>query len=173
LNSGRMADGGRTPGRRSLTERRIERIVNARSVTLGLAVTFVGLALVGAIVMRLADPDNFPSVGLGIWWALQTVTTVGYGDVVPTTTAGRFVGGVEMVLGVAFIAFVTAGVTSTVVQRGEAEAQEADRAERERSTQTIIDAVTQTKQALAELGERLEEIESKITKRGPSDKPNA
>ena len=55
----------------------------------GLSVTFVGLAFVGAIVIRIADPDNFPSLGLGIWWALQTVTTVGYGDVVPTTAVGR------------------------------------------------------------------------------------
>jgi voltage-gated potassium channel Kch len=142
-------------------------------VTLGLAATFVGLALVGAILTRIADSHNFPSVGLAFWWALQTVTTVGYGDVVPTTTAGRVVGGLEMVIGVAFIAFVTAGVTSTVLQRGEAEAKEAERAQREQSTQTIIDAVTQTRRGLAELGERLDQIESKITKSGPRGEPNA
>ena len=65
---------------------RVRRIANARSVTVGLAVAFVGLALVGAIVMRFADSENFPSVGLAMWWALQTVTTVGYGNVVPTTS---------------------------------------------------------------------------------------
>jgi len=102
-------------------------------------------------------------VGLAVWWALQTVTTVGYGDIVPTTTAGQVVGGIEMVIGVAFIAFVTAGVTSTVIQRGQAEAQEADRAQSERTTQTIIDALTQTRQAVAELGKRLDEIESKLS----------
>ncbi len=65
---------GPTPSRAqgSLIEKRVQRIANARSVTLGLAVTFVGLALVGAIVMRFADSDNFPSVGLATWWALQT-----------------------------------------------------------------------------------------------------
>ena len=152
---------GREP-RTSLIERRVQRIVNARSVTIGLAVTFIGLAVAGAAVMRIADPDNFPSFGLAIWWALQTVTTVGYGDVVPTSVGGRFVGGVEMVLGVSFIAFVTAGVTSFVVQRAEAEAQEADRLRDERNTQTIIDSLTETKQALSELGERLDAIESQI-----------
>ena len=85
--------------RASLVERRARRIANARSVVFGLAGTFVGLALAGAALMRLADPTNFPSFGLAVWWALQTVTTVGYGDVVPTTTAGRLLGGVEMVLG--------------------------------------------------------------------------
>ena len=74
--------------------------------------TFVFLALIGGILIRFVDHENFPSVGLGIWWALQTVTTVGYGDVVPTTLAGRIIGGVVMVIGIAFISFVTAGVTS-------------------------------------------------------------
>jgi voltage-gated potassium channel len=159
-----MAGKGSTDGetQASLIERRVQRIVNARSVTIGLALTFLGLAVAGAAVMRIADPDNFPSLGLAIWWALQTVTTVGYGDVVPTSVAGRFVGGVEMVLGVSFIAFVTAGVTSIIVQRAEAQAQEADRLRDERNTQSIIDSLTETKQALSELGERLDAIESQI-----------
>jgi hypothetical protein len=46
----------------SLVERRPRRIVNARSVVMGLAVTFVGLAFVGAVVMRIADPVNYPSL---------------------------------------------------------------------------------------------------------------
>ena len=147
----------------SLIDRRVRRIVNARSVTIGLAVTFVGLAVVSAIVMRFADPHNFPSVWLAIWWALQTVTTVGYGDVVPTTVAGRLVGGAEMVIGVAFIAFVTAGVTSAVIQRGQLEEADAEQARDERNTQAIIDALAQTTRALADLGDRMNSIESKIT----------
>ena len=132
-------------------------------MTVGLALTFVAVALVGAILMRIADPHNFPSLGLAVWWALQTVTTVGYGDVVPTTNAGRVVGGLEMVLGVSFIAFLTAGVTSTVIQRGEARTQEADRAQKERESQMIVDALTQTRDAVTELDKRLEGIESRFT----------
>lgn len=155
-------DSASKPERPSLIDRRVRRIANARSVTVGLAATFVGLALVGAIVIHFADKSNFPTVGLGVWWALQTVTTVGYGDVVPTTVWGRVVGGVEMVMGVSFIAFLTAGVTSTVIQRGEAGAKEADRAERERDSQTIVDTLTETRHAIAELDTRLDRIESKI-----------
>jgi voltage-gated potassium channel len=135
----------------SLIERRADRIANARSVTLGLAVTFVGLAMIGAVVMRAADGHNFPSLGLAIWWALQTVTTVGYGDVVPTTTAGRIVGSIEMVLGVSLISLLTATVTSTVIQRGEKAAQEEDRAQLERTSQTILAAIAQIDERLGRL----------------------
>jgi voltage-gated potassium channel len=150
------------PGQGSLIERRVRRIVNARSATLGLAATFVLLALAGGLVIRVTDPENFSSVGLGIWWALQTVTTVGYGDVVPTSFAGRVVGGIEMVLGVAFIAFVTAGVTSALIQRASAEANDTSPTDSERNLQAMHDLVLQTNQALAALHERLDRIESKL-----------
>jgi voltage-gated potassium channel len=154
--------GGSDPGtetsRPSLIERRIQQIANARSVTIGLAATFVLLAFVGAVVIRLADSHNFPSLGLAIWWALQTVTTVGYGDVVPTTRVGRVVGGLEMVIGVSFVAFLIAGVTSTVVQRGEAAGEE----EKEREFRTTVETLAQIRHAIGELDDRLERIESRI-----------
>jgi voltage-gated potassium channel len=150
------------PAGLSFVERRTQRIVNARSVTIGLAVTFLGLAAIGGIVIEILDRHDFPSVGLAIWWALQTVTTVGYGDVVPTNTVGRVVGGVEMVIGCSFIAFLTAGVTSTVIQRGDAQAQEENREHREENTQTIVDGITETRAAITELGKRLDQIESSL-----------
>ena len=94
-----------------------------------------------------------------MWWGLQTVTTVGYGDVVPTTTAGKIVGGVEMAVGVSLISLLTAAVTSTVIQRDEARAHEDDRAHAEQSNQRLLDALAQTK---AEMETRLDRIESKL-----------
>ncbi len=146
----------------SIIDRRARRIAASRFVTLGLAATFMVLALVGAIVIRLADGQNFPSLGLAVWWALQTVTTVGYGDVVPTSTVGRVIGGAEMVLGVSFFAFLTASVTSAVTQRAGASAQEDDRAQRERDTRMILDAFAETQRAIADLDTRLGQIESKL-----------
>jgi voltage-gated potassium channel len=144
--------------RRGLSvERRADQIANARSVTFGLAATFFALALVGGIVMRVADSDNFPSLGLATWWALQTVTTVGYGDAVPTTTAGKLVGGIEMVFGISLISLLTAAVTSTVIQRGERAAKEEDRIRDEQTRQAIV-------AGLAQLDDRLSRIESELRK---------
>ena len=117
-------------------------------------------------MIRIVDPDDFPSLGLAMWWALQTVTTVGYGDVVPTTAVGHVIGGIEMVLGISFIAFLTAGVTSTVIQRGSAEAQADQRAHDEANAKAILDALVETRQAITELDARLDGIESKITAGG-------
>ena len=158
-----MTDRSKT-GRPSLIDRRVRRIANARSVTIGLALTFIALALVGAIVIRIADPDNFSSLGLAIWWALQTVTTVGYGDIVPTNSLGRLVGGVLMVLGVSFIAFVTAGVTSVVVRRGQAEAEKAERLREEKDLQTIVAAMAEIRGAIADLDKRYSNMESRFGK---------
>jgi voltage-gated potassium channel Kch len=113
------------------------------------------MALVGGVIIRFVDQENIPSVGVGIWWALQTVTTVGYGDGVPSTLAGRTIGGLVMVIGIAFIAFVTAGVTSTLVQRAAKEESEADRAHLEEIAQRIVDD-------LASLDKRLDAIDSKL-----------
>jgi voltage-gated potassium channel len=139
----------------TLMERRVRRIVNARSVVLGLALTFFGLSFVGAIGIRLVDEQNFPTFGSAVWWALQTVTTVGYGDVVPTTGLGRFVGGIEMVIGVSFISFLTAGVTSAVIRRGEAAGEEAERERRDSELQTIVEGLTEIRQAITDLERRL------------------
>ena len=158
----RTSDLAPGPRRSSLIERRIQKVANARNVTVGLALTFLGLAFVGAIVIMIIDRHDFSSFGSALWWALQTVTTVGYGDVVPTTRSGQIVGGIEMVLGVSFIAFLTAGVTSTVIHRAEAEANQAARAHRERDTQRILDALTETWGQIAALDKRLDSIESKL-----------
>ena len=63
-----------------------------------------------------------------MWWATQTVTTVGYGDVVPDSAGGQLIAVVLMVGGLSFFAVVTGVITSVFVTRAQAErrAQEAD-----------------------------------------------
>ena len=69
-----------------------------------------------------------------------------------------------MVLGVSFIAFVTAGVTSTVIQRSGAGARETERLQQAEDTQKIVDAMAETRAAIAALDTRLDRIESQTSK---------
>jgi voltage-gated potassium channel len=75
-----------------------------------------GITVVCGIVIRFVDHADFDTVGQGMWWAVQTVTTVGYGDVVPKQTAGRFVGAILMLSGIGFLTVVTAVVTAAFLE---------------------------------------------------------
>ena len=66
--------------------------------------------------MHFTDEKTYPTIGDGLWWAVQTVTTVGYGDLVPTSTAGRLVAALVMVVGIGFLTVVTAAITSTFIE---------------------------------------------------------
>lgn len=81
-------------------------------------VTTTTLIVVGSgVAMRLIDHKEFPSFWLGLWWSVQTVTTVGYGDITPRDPSGRIVATVVMLEGTALIAIITALITSTFVAR--------------------------------------------------------
>jgi voltage-gated potassium channel len=67
------------------------------------------------------DRHDFHTFGTAVWWALQTVTTVGYGDIVPRSSFGRAVAGILMVSGIAFLAVVTASVTAALVEAARAQ----------------------------------------------------
>jgi voltage-gated potassium channel len=116
-------------GRLNLIERRTARFLreplsvrNAASViVIATAVIVVG----AGVLISLIDSEEYPNVGIGMWWALQTVTTVGYGDVTPTHFSGRLVGAAVMLEGTAFIAIVTAVITSAFVARATRESDAA------------------------------------------------
>jgi voltage-gated potassium channel len=63
--------------------------------------------VVFGVIEHLVDPETFDSVWLGMWWAMQTVTTVGYGDVVPEQTAGKVIAAFLMLGGLSLFAVVT------------------------------------------------------------------
>ncbi len=93
--------------RDSLTARRAAAII---------ALFTAVITIAGGLLERLLDPDEFPTIGKSLWFALQTVTTVGYGDVTPKQATGRFIGAVVMLSGVGFIAVVTAAVTAALIE---------------------------------------------------------
>jgi len=105
---------------------------------------------VGAgLLMTVVDAENFPSIGSGLWWAVQTVTTVGYGDNLPTNLTGRLVAVLVMLLGIAFLTVITASITSTFVSRSRRES---------------ADTETAMAEQLRQLDSRLERIEAALSR---------
>ena len=106
--------------RRPRVQTWIERLTIWRAVRT-IAIIVVLLVLVGALLVRVLEPKTFDDFGLSAWWAVTTVTTVGYGDIVPVTTQGRIVGTVLMITGVSLIPLVTSIVVSILAAKRAAE----------------------------------------------------
>jgi len=91
---------------------------------------------------RRVPGDRIGSWGDGLWWALTTLTTVGYGDHVPVTLAGRLIGAAVMIAGVAVLGGVAAGVAlvaARAVARAEEQVLEAEAETLERRIETRLD----------------------------------
>ena len=69
----------------------------------------------GTAAVEILSPNSFASVGDAAWWAATTVTTIGYGDVVPGTSGGRVIAVFVMFASVATVSFTTAVVTASFV----------------------------------------------------------
>lgn len=111
------------------------------------AVALVAVAF--AVVMRVVDGEDFPSFGLALWWAVSTVTTVGYGDVVPVQPYGRAVAAGLMVVGFASLSLLAGIIASALIARRGAARSE--------STETLA--------VLERLERRLDEVERLLRER--------
>jgi voltage-gated potassium channel len=112
------------PHTESLIERRIEkRGLKPRVAASIIATLWVMAIVIFGIVERIVDPDTFSSIWDGMWWATQTVTTVGYGDVVPGQTAGKVIAVILMVGGLSLFGVVTGAITTAFVTRAQADTQ--------------------------------------------------
>ena len=106
-------------------ERRFDRALAHATTPRGAALIIAGvttaITIAAGILMTIVDHDNFPSTGSGLWWAVQTITTVGYGDLVPTSSLGRVLAAGVMLLGIGFVTVITAAITSSFVARSRQE----------------------------------------------------
>jgi voltage-gated potassium channel len=90
--------------------------LTARRAAVIIAGFTVMITFAGGILVRLADHREYHTFGKGLWFALQTVTTVGYGDVTPKQTSGRIIATGVMLAGIGFLAVITASVTASLVE---------------------------------------------------------
>ena len=112
---------GRKEGVEGRVQRRAGKAVASRRVFGYLAGATALVGIGAGILVTIIDHKDFATVGDGIWWAIVTLGTVGYGDIVPHTAWGRVVGSVVIVVGVTFLSFLTATVTSMFVSADQQE----------------------------------------------------
>ena len=109
-------------------QRGVERLTLFRAVRM-VATVALSLAIVAAVLELIVD-SGINGFGNALWWAIVTVTTVGYGDVVPETTSGRLIASALMLVGVSAIPIASSLVVSVFLTRLQAKQHEQDAADR-------------------------------------------
>ena len=130
----------------------LARATTPRGAAIVIAVATISITVATGILMTVLDRDNYPTIGSGLWWAVQTTTTVGYGDNVPTTVAGQLVAAFVMVVGIGFLTVITAAITSAFISRS-------------RREQMRADAEAPTDDQLRQIDKRLQRIEAALSER--------
>ena len=145
---------------RRAIERRLDRFLNDPASirgAMGVIVTATAaVVVVAGVVMHVLNKQEYPTIWVGMWWAMQTVTTVGYGDVTPRDTQGRIVATLVMLEGIAFLAIVTAAITSTFVERANAARERDD-----------VDTRHEIDQRFDELERRLDDLRALLLSEEP------
>ena len=119
--------------------------------TAGSAALLISTSALAALDAERHEPGaSIRAFGQALWWALTTITTIGYGDTFPVSTEGRFIAALLMIGGVALIGVVTATLASWIVSLVEEES-----AEQEAATQAQVAAL---QRQVSELSERIDRL---------------
>lgn len=116
-------------GLRLLRLLRLGRVFTLKRLLSLQGVRYAGLialmtVVIGGALFAAVEQDQDLSSWDGIWWAVSTVTTVGYGDISPATDAGRVLAIMIMMVGIGFVALLTAFVADRFIQREVEEVEE-------------------------------------------------
>jgi voltage-gated potassium channel len=97
------------------------------AITLKVALTAIFVSYIAAVQITISERDvegsNIKTFADGLWWAVTTVTTVGYGDRFPTTTEGRILAVMLMIVGISLVGVITASVASWFVRLSQEESK--------------------------------------------------
>ena len=132
----------------------MQRLTLARAVRTIVLVALL-MVLAGALLARIVEPSTFTDIGLSLWWSVTTLTTVGYGDIVPHSTGGRLVGAALMLAGVSLIPLVTSIAVSILTYK---------------RTQDLHDEQVAS---LAQIEQQLEELRGASSPAAPPSEPSA
>ena len=98
------------------------------AITLKVAISAVFISYIAAVQITISERNvegsNIKTFGDGLWWAITTVTTVGYGDRFPTTTEGRLLAVMLMIVGISLVGVITASVAAWFVKMSQNESEQ-------------------------------------------------
>jgi voltage-gated potassium channel len=109
-------------GRYNSTLKLIRDVLKEKRAEIGMTFFIaVLLLLVSGFLMYSVEnpvqPDKFPNIFASLWWAVATLTTVGYGDIYPITTLGKVISGAVAVLGIGLIALPTGIISAGFIEK--------------------------------------------------------
>jgi voltage-gated potassium channel len=98
------------------------------AITVKVAISALFISYIAAIQITISERgvegSNIKTFSDGLWWAVTTVTTVGYGDRYPTTTEGRFLAVLLMITGISLVGVITASVAAWFVKLSQDESEQ-------------------------------------------------
>ena len=108
------------------------------------------ITIAGGVLERVLDHREYHTIGRGLWFALQTVTTVGYGDVTPADTRGRIIAAVLMLTAIGFLAVITASATAALIEGSRRRFAASSEAEIGRRLEEVSERLAQIEAALVD-----------------------
>jgi len=126
---------------------------SVRRSTVAIMSATVLVVVAGAVVVWIFDREEYPTFGGALWFTLQTVTTVGYGDNTPERIVGRAVAAVVMITAIGLITVVTAAITSVFIEAARSERSTSQRDEETELLKRLIVSVD-------DIGARLDQLET-------------
>jgi voltage-gated potassium channel len=147
-----------------------QHLFRVKNVPYALVAATLVVIVCGALEFHYENPakgSNINSSQDGLWWAIVTMSTVGYGDKYPITNEGRAIAVVLMMLGPVFLGILYAGLTTTFMRPTEEELAAQQRADDERLTRIIEQTVIDRLRPIGEKLDRALELIETRTPKGP------
>ena len=128
---------------------------SVRRSTVAIMSATVLVVVAGAVVVWIFDREEYPTFGGALWFTLQTVTTVGYGDVTPASAVGRMFATIVMLFSIGLITVITAIITSVFIESARAERRQSEGDE-------TVETLARIEASLATAQARLDRIENAV-----------
>ncbi len=121
----------------------------------------LAVAAIGALLVYLVDRDEFSSFGTALWWSIVTVGTVGYGDIVPTSDAGRVVAAAVIIFSMAFFPVLTGLITTLIMRQAQQPADAAAEQDAKGRQAELLKRLASIDERLTDLDERLARLDER------------